>query len=191
MKSLWLDFETTGLNPVNYRIVECAIVLCEDGLDDRIFHTYVKYDTYPEDYLADDSRAKQLTGLTPEYLDLKGVPERRFFEGLRWFFDQFINKFDPLDKLVLCGYNVDFDDSFARELFIRYGEKYYGAFIANCRLNVMSSIANATRLGKLPLLRSYRLQAVAKYFNIDFQKAHSAVDDIRVTRELQRRIDCL
>lgn len=189
MKCLWLDVETTGLDYEKDRIVELGIIYSNDT-EEKKFHTYIKYTNYPEAYTKPNSRAIELTGLTPEKLNQLGINELKAFQAIDWFFNHLTDRFTPTDKMILCGYNVDFDDNFLRQLFKRNGGKFYGSFIANCRLNVMNTLALATRLKKIPLLRSYKLQDVAKFFNFEFNP-HNALEDILVTKRIQEHLENL
>jgi len=189
MKELWLDLETTGLEHESHKIVEIAMVY-QNGEELKKFHTYIKYSTYPPEYMDENSRARVLTGLSPEFLEEHGVLENHAFQGVQWFFNNLVDSYTPTDKMILCGYNVDFDDNFMRQFFTKNGGRYYGSYITSCRLNVMNTLSLATKKGKVPILRSYKLQDVAKYFNIEFD-AHKALDDIETTMKIQNHLEGL
>mgnify|MGYP000719325461 CR=1 FL=1 len=181
MKILWVDTETTGLDKKENKITELAAMYEDTDKkqnDTVTFHEYIKYSEYPKDY----GKVAEMTGLTPTILASKGKSEKEVYVKFHEFLSDLVDRYDKNDKMILAGYNIDFDDNFLRELFHRFNNQYYGSFFFNCRLNVMSTMAMAMQSGVLGVLVRYRLANLAEALNIDLN-AHSAIDDIMVTRE--------
>lgn len=197
MKTMMCDVETTGISPVDCRIVEIAL-LYKDTEKKKVdqYHQYIKYDKYPdvmmrqEDYtekLVDyDVMATEVSGLTREILEKKGVPEKQAWSETIRFLDRYINKYKQEDKAIFCGYKAIFDERFIREFLQRYNTtkyKIYGSyFYPNC-MDVKSTVMLMMSLGLLPLLDNFKLVTVAEHYGIKFD-AHTAIGDAIVTRRV-------
>ena len=185
-KVLWIDLETTGLEPLRHAIIELAALAEIDGeiveeIDlkmrplakhkvdsealETIFRTEAEIRTYP--HQADQYRA---------------------FEE---FLTRYINRYEKLDKFILAGYNINtFDEPFLRQLFLdnaadrkarKYGG-YFGSWFFWPKRDVQTYLAeHLTENGlRLP---NYKLATVCEYFNIPIT-AHDALSDIQATRTL-------
>jgi len=187
-KVIWLDLETTGLSAQQNEIVELAMIYNELNEDNGIeneaeLHLFIKHDTYPEDY----PKLAEMTGLTEAVLATRGVTKAQAFAKVTGFLRTKIDSYDRDDKAVLAGFNVGFDDQFMREFFTAGGSKYYGSFIRSCRLDVMTVLAEVGMRGQIPFFASNRLEPLCQFFEIDID-AHSAMSDIKATRELYRKL---
>jgi len=184
-KVLWVDFETTGLSYKDNRITEVAFIyqdLTDPSKDDELSF-YIKYDKYPSDY---DSVVK-ITGLTIDFLNKNGIYEQEAFKRIINFLDSKVNKYYKSDKLIFAGYNTSFDNNFLRALFERANEKYFGSYFFSVCHDVMSNVAEALRLNKIPKLQNYKLSTVIDYFGIDLE-AHKAIEDIKATIKLYNKL---
>lgn len=187
MKCLWLDLETTGLDYKNDLIVELGCIVEENNEILEKLHIYVKYPTYPDHYYNPENQASQRTHLTPAILNEKGVESTKLYPGLTGFLNKYVEKFNPLSKFLLCGFNVGFDDAFLRNLFLTNNDSYYGSYFIACKLDVFSAFSELLRLKKLPIFRKVNLESLCKFFDIEYQ-AHTALEDIRATRLLYQKI---
>ena len=190
MKVLWLDTETTGLDPAANRITEVAARY--ENYDAvgagavRDFHRYVCHEQYPADYMAPGG-AGELTGLTPEILAERGVPERVAYGDLQAFLNQCVDRFNKRDKMVLAGYCVHFDDGFLRALFERYDNKYYGSYFWKKSLDVASIVMHAVLRKRIPPLDDYKLKTVCNHLGVE-NDAHGAVSDALATRAVYHKL---
>ncbi len=181
-KILWLDTETTGVDPKKDRIIEIGIIYqdLKTGKTDE-FSQYIKLDSYPDNF--NETEAIKVNGLTKEFLEKNGITEKGAYYDLMRFLNERLNRYEPSDKCILAGYNVNFDDDFARELFERYGNKYYGSYISFLKIDVVTLIAQCNLLGIIPKLENYKLTTILNYFKIKIE-AHKAIKDIRATKIL-------
>jgi len=103
--------------------------------------------------------------------------------ALKKRFSTYINRFDPRDKFVAAGYNVNFDLGFLRETFVRAGDTYgIGSWVFNTPMDIWGDVAKAVlHLGlRLP---NYKLLTVCGHYGISIN-AHNPMSDIEATREL-------
>lgn len=157
-----VDLETTGLNhsleygEVDY-IIEIGAVKIEKGKITKKFHSFVSCP------IALPKEIKDLTGITTA--DLRGAPS--------------IN--DALTKLqafcansYLVGHNLPFDLGFlnyyGKELGITFNGKTYDTL----------TLSKSVLAGELS---SYKLSAIAKYFDIS-TRTHKAVNDALATAKI-------
>jgi len=184
MKILFVDTETTGLNSDHHDITEIACYF-KDSLTNKNskFHSYIFYNDYPSDY----NEVVKITGLTPEILKEKGKPAQVVFvEFTRWL-GSLVDQYNQDDKLIMAGYNVNFDDNFIRNFFSKNNHEYYGSFFYNARLDVMSFVAAAIYYNLMPIPKSFRLECVAEIFNIKFE-SHNAWSDVLATGKVYKKL---
>jgi len=183
MKEIWIDLETTGLNPDKDTIIEIACIFPTDKGDD-IFHKYCLPDEKPENF----QNISKLTGITWEFLEENGFKEDVLFSLFLNWLDGIISKYNKNDKAILCGYNVlGFDSKFLRKLFYRNCNNFYGSYFYSPSFDVFSKIAEELKDENIPQLPSYNLKSCCDFFNIDFM-AHSAIADIQATIELYKKL---
>lgn len=177
-KILWLDLETTGVDPINNRIVEIGAIY-QDLKNDIIkeFQRYIKYDNYPDNY----DEVIEVHGLTREFLAENGKSERAVYYDFMIFLDGLMDRYNRNDKCILAGYNVTFDDDFAREMFIRFKNEYYGSYISFLKIDVVNLIAQCNLAGIIPNLPNYKLDTIIDHLQIK-SESHKAIEDIRVTK---------
>lgn len=190
-KILWLDLETTGLDPMKHGVTEIAAVLEEDGKEVDSFQEYV----CPTPGLEFTDKALQITRFTME--DVVGFPAerevmRRFIPWLR----QYVNPYDRNHKLILAGFNVDFDAGFLARLLARAKEPGgLEAFFYWHVLDVRSFTTWALR-DRWPVMANGKLMSVASQILTKQEmleamgggEAHGASVDLRVTIETFRKV---
>lgn len=189
MKVLYIDVETTGLNPDRHGIIQLAQIIEINGV--MVSESVWNVMPFGDDDI--DEKALQVTGTDPNSLFTE--PRRRpvqVWQSIKHLWDQFIDKFNRDDKFILAGYNIDsFDQQFLR------------AWIAKCEPNDRFSVAGSyighLTMDPLPLLKwlkimnmidlpNLKLQTVCDHLNIKLDQAHDALADIRATRILIHRI---
>lgn len=149
-----VDVETTGLEPLNSRIIEISAVKyrCNRKIDEYV--TFISIDEKVSD------RITKLTGINNDML--KGAPKAA--EALTGFID-FIG------QDILIGHNVTFDLAFLSSEY----EDCFGQKLQNNYVDVLK-IAN----DKLPFLDSHKQIVVAKYFGIKTEGSHRALTDCEI-----------
>lgn len=187
MKQLWIDTETTGLNPDEDKILEIAIVYVNPAQPDKedTFHRYIKY---TPDIYEKGKTAMEMNGLTPEFLEKNGQPSVQVFNDLVAFLNKRIFNMNKKDKAIVCGYNVKFDKDFLFNFFKQHGSNYMHSYMIKLQYDVWSLVALAVKEGIIPWLERYNLSTVAFHFGLAFS-AHNAMDDILVTRNISLIIE--
>lgn len=183
MKILWLDVETTGLEPDTHEIIELSCMLQKGNQVMEPVTFYFR----PERRV--DPEALKVQNKTME--QVLAYPHRQTsFETLKKFLKRFINPFDKTDKAFLAGYNVVFDEEFLRDEFKRQKDDYFGSWFYNCRLDVMGLVPIYILLNPdKPKPENHQLGTIYEYVtgkNLD--DAHSSKADIIATRDICREI---
>ena len=165
-----LDTETTGLDPVDHRIIEVCIVLFRDrkpigGVNQRI---------YPDRPI--DPRAEMVHGISLR--DLEGKP--RFAEAAPKIF----KALDRCDNLV--AHNLSFDMGFFAAEFARLKYDLSG-WVKKKGFCTLEEGRWATPTGKVPNLKELCFATGVQY---DADRAHSALyDTVVLAKALFRGVD--
>lgn len=180
-KVLYIDCETTGLDPVRNGIVQLAALIEVDG--ELVAEQSWRIQPLYADEI--DDKALAVHGMDREKI--------KSFPPAPWVFCEFtvllgryVNKFNKLDKYYPAGYNVRFDLDFLAQWFKKQGDPYF------------ESWQNWRALDPLPFLYSldfhdaislpnYKLETVCAHFGIPLE-AHNALSDVRAAREIQHRL---
>ena len=106
----WYDLETFGLNPSYDRIAQFAGQRTDLDLN-PIGDPVILYCKLSADYIPDPA-ACLVTGITPQEVKAKGLPESEFIEK--------INNLFSIPGTCVCGFNsLRFDDEFIRNTLYR------------------------------------------------------------------------
>lgn len=182
MKTIWIDSETTGLDPIQNDIWQLAYILIDTGREvcRNILECkpYAPWNTDP----AALAIGKSITGKS--IADIAAEGYRGFvqpWEALEQFtrdLSKMIDKYDKNDKAAIGGYNVVFDLNFiswwAKKSLDRYG---IGSFTDYTMLDAAPMVRQMRHLGYLPL-ENTKLHTVCKYYNIALDMAHNALSDV-------------
>ncbi|MGD9200240.1 MAG: helicase C-terminal domain-containing protein [Chitinispirillia bacterium] len=153
-----IDFETTGLDFKNNRIIEIGAVKFLKGKPSA------EYSTLINPGQAIPSKITELTGITDD--KVKDAP------GFSNVVDELMSF---IDKYPLCGHQVDFDYSFLTEELKRVGKNK----IKNAQLD--TAVLSRLMLFDLP---GYSLSNVCAHLDISLQKAHRALDDAKASGQI-------
>lgn len=155
------DLETTGLSNRTDRIVEIGAVRYSNGsVTDSLNERINPGIPIP-------SKASSIHGIYDQ--DIVGKP---FIEEVLPSFLRFI------EGSILVAHNTSFDTGFIRKALGR-------ASIVVPEIQVLDTIALAKFVW--PGRKSYSLQNLAKFLEIDVKRAHSAEDDSRVCLEILKK----
>lgn len=160
-----LDLETTGLDPETDEIIEIGIVEIERG-DISTHYNQLFKPTIPIPRVV-----VQLTGIKPE--DCEDKPR------IHDVIDEIIPK---LDSGWLIAHNADFDISFLRHTFRRYG--------IDQDIITVDRILDTLELSRilLPWLPNHRLITIAEHFDIPLDTTHRALADADITNSVFREL---
>jgi DNA polymerase-3 subunit epsilon len=181
MKLLYLDLETTGLNPNENAIIELSGILEVNEKPQESFSIYMRPDT---DQII-NSDALNAIGLdlnTIERYPSQEIGYSRFIKIL----EKYVNPYDKNDKLFLVGYNIHgFDVPFLRNFFERNHNKYFGSYFYHPSIDVML-LASYFSMRQRDNLPNFKLPTIAKSLGIsvDDARLHSALYDVTITRDI-------
>jgi len=177
-KVLWIDTETTGIDPAKHGIIQIAALMEIAG--EVVEEFEAKFQPHAGAEINADALA--VSGTTPEALWARGTSLDAYFEFSRWI-GKHIDKFDKLDKAYPAGYNVRFDLDFVERWFRHSGNKYGTGSYQNWRyLDPLPILYQLDYAGRIAL-PDYKLGTVAAHYGIELQ-AHDALSDVRAARAL-------
>lgn len=175
-KILWLDTETTGLDPQRNAIIQIAVLI---EIDKEI-KDELSLLLRPMDVDRVEQAALDVHGHTKDEIWEFPAPEKAMAE-LQKVMSKYVDKFDKTDKFVMAGYFVRFDIDFMRAFFKKLGDNYFGSWFFSVSYDVQWLVAERIALGfRAP---NYKLATMCKHFGIEI-KAHDALSDIKSTRKL-------
>jgi DNA polymerase-3 subunit epsilon len=180
---LYIDVETSGLNPKTNDILVLSYMLEVGGMviDEGEF----KMKPFNPSNI--EQGALDINGITREeieYFDEPIYAKNKFVKALK----KNVDFSDKDNKLMFCGFNVMFDVDFLKEFFWKCNDKnFFNYFKPRTLIDPMYMLRYLNYLGKIDL-KSFALDEVCKYFNIE-HKAHDASSDINATRTLLKLIE--
>ena len=173
----FIDLETTGLDPDRHEIIEVGGIIVRQSVGpngERLFEVIeeFEYKVKPE----------HLETAEPEALRING------YNDLEWLFAAELKAVmqiiaDKTMDCVMVGQNVFFDWSFLKEAFAKTGVVNRMHFQ---RLDLISMVFAKHHDDEA--LERFNLGALAKYFGVENEKAHSALADIRATFEIYKKL---
>ena len=119
-KILWIDVETTGLDPVENDIWQLAYLIDIDG---EIIETQ-SFKVRPFNIENYSDAALRVARVTPEELAAFDYNIADAIFDIKETWGKYVDKYDKEDKFVIGGYNVRFDQQFLYEMFKKAGDKY-------------------------------------------------------------------
>lgn len=183
-KLLFLDLETTGLDPKHNGIIELAGVLDIDGIPEKDFVFRIK--PFSQDEI--DDKALSVNKITRAQI-ANFMPAMEAKDELCRLLNRYVDKFDKQDKVHIVAYNAPFDFGFLKEFFLKAGDKYFMSYFHWPALDV-AVLASLFLKEKREQIPNFRLHTVAKFLlspmlEEEFgDKMHGAVYDTWVMREI-------
>ena len=175
MKLIYIDVETSGLEPTVNGLVEIGIIY-EDTKLVLPINTF----TYNRDVKI-DKEALEINGKTRR--DIRSYPKSDVqFKKFISFLDGIVNKYDKKDKLKIVGYNVRFDIDFIKNWFLDNDHKFYGSYFDHKYLCVFELVKHLNYVQKWDI-ENEKLPTLAEYFDIP-HSPHDALSDIEATKTL-------
>lgn len=156
-----VDIETTGGRANRDKITEVAIVLFDgEKIVDR-------YDTLINPERSIPYNITQITGISQEMVE----EAPKFYEVAKKIVEM-------TQGAIFVAHNVRFDYNFLREEFKRLGYTFTKRLLCTVRLSRQA----------FPGYPSYSLGNLIKYFNLEVERRHRALDDALATTEILQRI---
>ena len=167
-KTIWLDLETTGLNPNENGIVQIAMLVEENGkiidkFETKVNPGKVKFSQY----------ALEVNKLTKKKIN--SFPDK---DDARKELVSFLLKHND-EKLTIAGYNVKFDIKFLSK-FIEFTNFFHWYDV-----DVFALLKIKRQLGLYD--GGMKLVEACEHFKIK-HNAHEAMSDIKATRKLYKKL---
>lgn len=179
MKVLWLDTETTGIDPKKNGIIQAAFIVEIDGQvkEERVFQMC------PASVCEINAEALKVNKITEEQIKTY-PPEHVVKKEIDAMFEKYVSRYDPNDKFIVAGYNVGFDIDFLSELFSRSGDVYFRSWVDAAKMDIMIVQSFLEWTGKSPKPKIRKLAGLGLHYSAENANSHDALDDIRLTREI-------
>lgn len=176
MKNLFIDIETTGTDKDKHGIIQIAGIVEIDGCIKKEFDLKVR----PFEFQECEKAALALHGIKEEDLRKYPLPSNGY-SVLVSILDQYVNKFDKVDKFFFVGYNATFDFDFLVHFFLNNNDRFYGSYFFWPTVDVAVLAGYLLRKEK-HLLANSKLVTVAEYLGVVGNgEAHDAAYDIKLT----------
>lgn len=184
MKEIYLDVETTGLSPKKHGIWQLAGMVVIDGKDKYNFNYHIN----PKGKEI-DPKALAIGGITEPELSNFSDPDYVYNEFIG-ILKTYVKQYDKQDKFTFIAYNALFDMDFMRQLWYDNDDKYFGSFFFFPPCDVMI-LASRFLMHSRHTMKDMKLMTVAEKLGIEIDdtKAHDAMYDIQITREILKRIE--
>jgi DNA polymerase III alpha subunit (gram-positive type) len=178
MKLLYLDTETTGVNPIDHSLHQVSMIY-EDQIGTQEFDFKIK--PYKDIFSPALKKGEIYIETLNQYPD-----QRESFSEFLTTLDSLVDSRDPRDKLFLIGYNISFDEQFIRQWFHDNDNNFYGSYFWNPSIDVMTLAMNRLMF-KRSLMPNFKLETVCQMFNIyNTGQQHEGMNDVIMTRKLHK-----
>lgn len=168
-KLVFIDLETTGVDPEKHEIIEIAWILV-DGQSFEVLSEFVAK-VKPEHPETANPKALEITGYSEEEWGNAGLLKEALGK---------IIQLAPQGMLV--GWNIYFDWSFLEKGFKKFN------FVSQFDYHMIDVMVIAySKLHSKPEIRELGLKKIATYFGIEFQE-HHALEDIRATYQIFKKL---
>ena len=178
-KTIILDFETSGLNPYHADIIEIGAKVLSS---EQCFQCLVK----PESNKEIEEKITKITGITNRTLRAEGKP---FIQAYSDFHNWLVENIEEGDKMGIVSHNGDsFDFIFFRRLMNKLFDENLikERFESKYEIVYLDSLHIVRRL--YPQMYSYKQETLCKYFRIEIEGAHRALNDVICLEQLYNRI---
>lgn len=184
-KVLWLDVETTGLDPEKNGVVQIAGIL-ELQAPYSTYSKCVEFSFQVRPFEGDEvaDEALSVNGFSRE--EIKSFPEPHVvYMELIALLGEHLNS---QEKFTLAGQRVNFDDGFMSSWFQKLGKQFllpknWNEFVDFRRRLDLRDLTNFLQVTGKETFLNTKLTTVSKKLGVSLEHAHDALSDIRATRE--------
>ena len=173
MKLLWVDTETTGLDPVLNDIISlCCIIQNENNIiEDKIY-----LEMCPYSMINIDNEALNINGYTYDMMFS--------FQKSKQAFNKLLNFLDrhKEEKYIMAGYNVSFDFNMIYSFFNKSKSNQFSNYFDYHKFDIYSLVMHLKLNNKIKS-NKLGLRHVCKEFGIFFDN-HNAEQDTKACMEL-------
>ena len=168
MKILFYDLKTTGINPDNAGIYEILGILTNIDIN-NVASELTRFNLKMNPMIFNksiDEKVLKYNKTTIEELNKLSNPKNIFNEFTN-ILDKYCDKYNNVDKILLCGYNnLHFDNQFLRQFFLDNNDNYFGSYFWSNSIDVLSE-ASRYLFHYRPAMNNFKLQTVADVLNIN------------------------
>lgn len=184
MKVCWIDTETSGLDSQQNGIIQLAYIIDIDNepVDCGILYNNCKGKAH-------DPKALEMNQFTPEMI-VTFPPSVHMYKRFKEVLKKYVNPYDKdrENKFIIGGFNVDFDVRFLMQLWKDHDDQHLFAFF-NFGFIDPSVLARFLQYSGQPVPAGMKLGELAAFFDIvPFGELHDAMVDIKLTREVSRKM---
>lgn len=189
MKRLFIDLETTGVDPHNNSIIEIAAILVEDG---KILSQFEEkcFDPLPKKVDLGALKVNKVKPSTIRESLTKETPYKSAAVVVESLAEWLLEKLDYGERVEIAGQNPHFDSAFLKATFERYGYTGWSSIFSHRLLDTNSIVQPLIEVGILDLKDIPKtggsLQRIATALNIKFNedKLHTAMEDAKLSMEV-------
>ena len=167
VKVIYFDTETSGFNCRRCKIIELAMLVVEDG---KIVEEYNEFIDIGESL---DSKIVELTGITNDILDEKGIYEDVVADDLK-------EKLTP--GTLMIAHNCQFDLLFVYHLLKRHFPDEADEIVSN--LNWLDTLTVLKDRKEYP----HKLIDAVDYYGIEEVNFHRAIDDTKALYDVTQAL---
>jgi len=171
-KELYLDCETTGLDPIQNEILTLGIIIRIDGMIKEEKNICMK----PERSEV-SPRITEITGITKSQADMYGS-KKAGYTDLIVLLDKYVDKFNKQDKYLGIGYNVNFDKSFLQTFFHEFKNDYLFSYFFGF-MDIYEISKWLKKNGKIDS-PNLKLETLIEKYSLA-TKAHNSLEDAKAT----------
>jgi len=179
---LYIDVETTGLDPLRHGVHQLAVLFVIDGeIVDRVGYRIAPYQSCQF-----DPKALEISGVSEEKIAC-GDSERIVMRDLSYRLRRVrYGTKTRSDRWSPVGYNVGFDMGFFKELVMRTDMFRYSDLMTHRQVDVLQLVRNMQAAGMIGS-KSAKLSDICAEFGVELD-AHDAMNDIEATFVLHRKL---
>lgn len=185
MKLLFFDLETTGIKYWRNGVHQISGEIVIDGETKESFN----FNVCPHPRCEIEEEALRVCNVSKEQIQAY-PPMREVYDKFVRMLSKYVDKFDKKDKFFLVGYNnASFDNYFLKAFFVQNGDNYFYSWFWVNSIDVMV-LATQHLISKRHEMTDFKQETVAKALGleIDPKKLHDAPYDIRLTKEIYKKI---
>ena len=177
MKFLFVDVETTGVDPELNGLIQLAGIIEIDGVVKEEFD----FKARPFKGQTVDFKALEVNGVSIK--DLRTWPDpHEVYLMFKAILDKYIDKYNKKDKFYAVGQNVGFDISFLKNFFKNNNDYYLGSYIHYHKIDLIP-ITTILKLAGRIALDNMKLKTVMSALGMG-EQTHNALDDVRIVRKV-------
>lgn len=185
-KRIYFDTETTGFDAIKNDIIEFAAIFEINGTIRSKIDIYLQ----PLNYKDISKEALDIQKVTIQDLK-KYTPTKDGFNAIIAEFDKYVDKYNKMDKFIVCGHNVSFDLRFLTQLAEKMNFKYLNSYLHTNPDKFIDLLDKTKKLKSKIGLKNCKLLTIYEHlFNEQFV-AHNALNDIEATYKCLKVIEKL